>query len=445
MSFILNAGEFDLGAGFIGRGTILAGEAYAVGTDTTGVQGILNTSGLEGLSFSMQVGSGSNNKQTGISFRESNDSLIGTILQPTQFSTTLTGSASCFLSTSGSLEAKVSYASPLARWHLALGIQTANNLSNSEIPAIINSSDTSSIIGVVQPQDIHSLYTPFVASLGWRFLARDNATALTHYPSTAQEGSIFAASCVDSATQWGLWAAGEVGDRNAYFNQTQGYFAIVILRNGASWYFSVFSPAVSGSSSRNDSRLRSVNIIPKPGQSGDDRFSELLLFRDQGNGYSERLGTVPGLIYVDMNRAENAALVVGGNLTIEPGVGTTYDLTNNGALIVAQWGLDISATISNVGSTFTVDTISSPTSATLAAGNRNRWILENNQRIRFTATPPSGVSAGTDYWILNWDPVAFTFQVASTEGGAAIVPGGDTSSTIVRYAPLIAMPCYKED
>jgi hypothetical protein len=146
-----------------------------------------------------------------------------------------------------------------------------------------------------------------------------------------------------------------------------------------------------------------------------------------------------------MNRAENAALVVGGNLTIEPGVGTTYDLTNNGALIVAQWGLDISATISNVGSTFTVDTISSPTSATLAAGNRNRWILENNQRIRFTATPPSGVSAGTDYWILNWDPVAFTFQVASTEGGTAIVPGGDTSSTIVRYAPLIAMPCYKED
>ena len=30
MAFTLNAGEFDLGDGCIGRGTILAGEAYSI-------------------------------------------------------------------------------------------------------------------------------------------------------------------------------------------------------------------------------------------------------------------------------------------------------------------------------------------------------------------------------------------------------------------------------
>lgn len=166
--------------------------------------------------------------------------------------------------------------------------------------------------------------------------------------------------------------------------------------------------------------------------------------RDQQNGYSEPLGKVPGLIYVDLNKAANSALVVGDAIEIVPGSGTTYGLTNRGAIICAQWGLDISATVSNTGAVFTLQTVSTPSSATLAAGNRNRWILENNQRIRFTATPPTGLAIGVDYWIRDWDPINFTFSLAESEGGGAIVPGSDGSSTIIRFAALIAMPCYQE-
>ena len=81
MSFILNAGEFDLGAGFIGRGTILAGETYAVGTSTTGVQGLLNTSGLEGITRSTVTSNNTNSttRASLILFRSSDDSLTNTI------------------------------------------------------------------------------------------------------------------------------------------------------------------------------------------------------------------------------------------------------------------------------------------------------------------------------------------------------------------------------
>jgi hypothetical protein len=422
MAFTLNAGEFDLGGGCIGRGTILAGEAYS----NTNLQNLLNTAGLEGLANVSTIDTRTANV---VFFRESDDGLTGA----PSFSPYLTD---YFI---------------FGLWTIRLDNQSRFYIATSAVRSDANTdivwsginSSTSNTLQAVVPQ-IYPFENNFnTSSINWRFLCRDRATAVINYPSTTVDGSIFAASFVNSSSQWGLWAAGAVGNRPGYFNQRQGDFAIVLLQNGASTYFSVMSPTGENLTVRNDSRLRSPNIIAAPGQSGDDRFSELLLFRDQGNGYSQQLGIVPGFIYVDMNRSENSALAVGDNLTIEPGSGTTYEL-NKGAIIVARWGLDISATISNVGSLFTVATISTPGSATLASGNRNRWILESNQRIRFTATPPTGLSVGVDYWIIGWDPVAFTFQLSATQNGTAIVPSSDTSSTITRFAALIAMPSYSE-
>ena len=440
MAFTLNSGEFDLGAGFIGRGTILTGEAYAVGTSTTGVQGLINTSGLEGLAYYTVSGAG--NYAYAVAFRASDDSLTGLITAPSTSSSTTAWLGN---NTNGNL----SFLNDQARLNIPHLMGEAYTNPTIVYYAAVNSSSTTSEVYVSVSESansttIESYYSPFRSSSNWRFLARDHATALAHYPSTTENGTVFAASCVNSPTQWGLWIAGEVGDRSGYFNQTQGYFAIVILRNGSTWYISAFTPAAANSSSRNDNVIRSFNIVPAPGQTGADRFSELFIARDLGNGLSETIGKVPGFIYVDKNQAANSALSVGSLLEITPGVGTSYDLLNNGAIVVAQWGLDISATTSNVGSTFTIDTASTPSLASLSSLNRTRTTLEENQRIQITATPPTGFSTATNYWVKNWNPTAFTFELSATEGGAAIVPiQYSTNSTITRYAGLIAMPCYQ--
>lgn len=432
MAFTLNSGEFDLGGGYVGRGNTLSGESYAVGTTTTGVQGLLNTSGLQGISAT-DTGAGGSYADI-VFFRSSSDALAGII------SFTNGGGSSNGTSTVWSFlrDQSTAYLSSQARFLLASNVGRTDGGSDNALFSHLNSGLYVSPSPYSNNQNFRTL---FRGSSNWRLIARDHATALSHYPTTTEQGSVFAASCVNSSSQWGFWCAGEVGNRSGYFSRTQGCFAIVLLRNGSTWYLSVFSP---NSTSRNDSILRSSNITPAAGQSGDDRFSELFLMRDQQNGYSEPLGKVPGLIYVDLNKAANSALVVGDAIEIVPGSGTTYGLTNRGAIICAQWGLDISATVSNTGAVFTLQTVSTPSSATLAAGNRNRWILENNQRIRFTATPPTGLAIGVDYWIRDWDPINFTFSLAESEGGGAIVPGSDGSSTIIRFAALIAMPCYQE-
>lgn len=442
MAFTLNTGEFDLGAGFIGRGTILTGGSYAVGTATTGIQGLLNTSGLEGLAYFTQSSSSYPVYAYAVAFRASGDSLTGSITAPGIANQTTT--AWVGFNANGDL----SLLSEQARLNIPHLMGGGYPQAYTVYYAAINSSSTTSEVYVSVSQSgntttIENYYSPFRGSANWRFLARDHATALTHYPSTTETGSVFAASCVNSPTQWGLWIAGEVGDRSGYFDQTQGYFSIVILRNGSTWYISAFTPAAANSISRNDNVIRSFNIVPAPGQTGADRFSEFFIARALENGFSETIGKIPGFIYVDMNQAANSALTVGSLLEITPGVGTTYDLTNHGAIVVAQWGLDISATVSNVGSTFTVDTASTPSSASLSSLNRTRTTLEKNQRIQITATPPTGLSTATNYWVKNWDPTAFTFELSATEGGATIVPSSNTNSTITRYAGLIAMPCYQ--
>ena len=447
MAFTLNAGEFDLGAGFIGRGTILVGGSYAVGTATTGVQGLLNTSGLEGISYSYAK---TYQSYTAIQFRGSDDLLTGTISAALEDSG---GNTATSWSGRGNptVNPNTGLLSNFARFYLAVLIRSDSYTSapnNSWLSHINTSTSTTKNLCSDAPgSQVYEFYNSISLFLfdqpNWRFLVRDHATSLVHYPSTLEEGSVFAASCVNSPTQWGLWIAGEVGDRSGYFDQTQGYFSIVILRNGSTWYISAFTPAAANSISRNDNVIRSFNIVPAPGQTGADRFSEFFIARALENGFSETIGKIPGFIYVDMNQAANSALTVGSLLEITPGVGTTYDLTNHGAIVVAQWGLDISATVSNVGSTFTVDTASTPSSASLSSLNRTRTTLEKNQRIQITATPPTGLSTATNYWVKNWDPTAFTFELSATEGGATIVPSSNTNSTITRYAGLIAMPCYQ--
>ena len=221
MSFILNAGEFDLGAGFIGRGTILAGEAYAVGTSTTGVQGLLNTSGLEGISyFATQTltGGSATGYANAVEFRSSDDLLTGTFAS---------GSTLAWIDRNA--EPSGNYLQNSGRFALGMIVYSTSLTLRNRL-SYLNSSSTSTKI-IVSPALITGSEptTIFNVSSNWRFLARDHATALTEYPDTDEEGSVFAASCINSATQWGLWIAGEVGDRSDYFNQTQGYFAIVLL------------------------------------------------------------------------------------------------------------------------------------------------------------------------------------------------------------------------
>ena len=222
MAFTLNAGEFDLGAGFIGRGTILAGEAYSVGTATTGVQGLLNTSGIEGLSYSANF--------TGVvvcsvvAFRESIDTLNGTI-----------GSSDWgpFVQPIGSLTS--SGLTDNARFFLA-AITNRNDEVEARWAYLNTSMSSTKVLAAMNATTQEELSEVLMSSSNWRFLSRDHATAITHYPSTAIQGSVFAAACVNSATQWGLWAAGAVGNRSGYFSQRQGDFAIVLLQNGANTY-----------------------------------------------------------------------------------------------------------------------------------------------------------------------------------------------------------------
>ena len=426
MTFTLNAGEFDLGAGLVGRGTLLTAETYSV----LEIQGLVNTSGLEGEVNSFNVLNDATLPNSAVFFRASSDALTSTI------ATVTSATANNVIFAGDPIPTGVRFC--LATY---LNWTGGNNIWSH---SLINSSSTTTPVKVYGSGFYDDPFgTVYFNASNWRYLARDQATALVHYPSTLVDGSMFSASCLNSATQWGLWIAGEVGNRSGYFNQTQGYFSIVILRNGSDWHISAFTPAAANSISRNDNVIRSFNIVPAPGQTGADRFSEFFIARDLGNGFSETIGKVPGFIYVDMNQAANSALTVGSLLEITPGVGTTYDLTNHGAIVVAQWGLDISATVSNVGSTFTVDTASTPSSASLSSLNRTRTTLEENQRIQITATPPTGLSTATNYWVKNWNPTAFTFKLSATEGGATIVPSSNTNSTITRYAGLIAMPCYQ--
>jgi hypothetical protein len=294
----------------------------------------------------------------------------------------------------------------------------------------LNSSSTSTKVLVSAGEAASSFTIPFRNSSGWRFLARDHATAITHYPSTAIQGSVFAAACVNSATQWGLWAAGAVGNRNGYFNQRQGDFAIVLLQNGANTYFSVMTPQTENSSTRNDSPLRNFNIVPAAGQTTvNDQMSELVLLKNTGSFFSSPLGTVPGLYYIDPNKTNFDSYTIGMAIDIDPDPLSTFEGRDR-AIIVARWGLDATISISNSGNVFT------------AGGSPNRRTLENGARVQFQTSPPSGFSTGANYWVINWNETSYTFNLASTEGGSAVTASSNTSSTIVRKAALIAMRCY---
>ena len=431
MAFTLNAGEFDLGDGCIGRGTILAGEAYS----NTNLQNLINTSGLEGFAYSYShniSGGGVTHIRsagvTAVSFRESNDALTGTITAPT-----ITGSGTALKSLFvGGSSIDVSTASAEARYHLATHlIKYGDDDATANTRGAINASAGASPV-IVSNQVSHSLnaYSVFQGNPNWRFLARDHATAITHYPSTATQGSIFAAACVNSSTQWGLWAAGAVGNRNGYFNQRHGDFAIVLLQNGANTYFYVMTPQTENSSTRNDSPLRNFNIVPAAGQTTvNDQMSELVLLKDTGSFFSSPLGTVPGLYYIDPNKTNFDSYTIGMAIDIDPDPLSTFEGRDR-AIIVARWGLDATISISNSGNVFT------------AGGSPNRRTLENGVRVQFQTSPPSGFSTGADYWVINWNETSYTFNLASTEGGSAVTASSNTSSTIVRKAALIAMRCY---
>ena len=418
MTFTLNTGEFDLGGGFIGRGTILAGETYAVGASTTGVQGLLNTSGLEGVSYAADVDPVL--LCSVVAFRSSNDALTG-VIGTTDWTPFVNATSQTPTPEDISDNARFSLAPRTFR----------DDAPSKATWSFLNSSTsgTKSLVAGTETTD-EELSEVLRNSSSWRFLCRDHTTALIHYPSTLEEGSIFAASCVNSPTQWGLWLAGEVGDRSGYFNRTQGYFAIVLLVNGGSTYFSAFSPAAADSTSRNDAPFRHFNFVPRAGQS-DTKMSELLISRDLGGFESAYIGKIPGFFYIDPNDPDFDSYAIGDSLDINPVVNAVFEGRDR-ALIVGRWGADQALTASNTGALFTI-TSASP----------NRRTLENGRRIQLTTIAPTGMAINTNYWVINWNTTAFTFNLATVEGGSAITPSSnETGMAITAKAALLAMRCY---
>lgn len=420
MAFTLNAGEFDLGAGYIGRGTVLAGEILdIIANSIDNVDRILGTSGLEGVGY--RVASGAGHFAEVVSFRSSDDSLTSAFPGVENSQAWATGGEpdpETWLDNAG-------------RVWLGLLVQNSTDNTYNAYYGYLNSTTTASKV-IVKPNPTldNTLSEVLDNSTNWRLLARDHQTALVHYPSTAEEGSVFAASCINSSTQWGLWIGGDVGERSGYFNRTQGVFAIVLLSNGGSSYFTAWSPSTANFTTRNDSPLRNFNIIPAAGQSTtNDKICELLLLRDQGSNYSAVLGKVPGFFYIDPNKVGFDSYAVGDVVDIDPLPTATFEGRDR-AIIAGRWGLDASLSISNVGALFTV------------GGSPNRRTLENGVRLRFTATPPTGTATGTDYWVVNWNETAFTFNLSTVEGGSALTPSSDTTSTVIRKAALVAMRCY---
>ena len=420
MVFTLNAGEFDLGAGYIGRGTVLAGEILdLVANSVDTIDRLFSTSGLEGVAY--YVSGGAVDFAKAVSFRASNDPLVSTFPQFESSAAWVRGGEpqpETWLSDSG-------------RVWLGLTISNTPDTTYNVYYAYLNStSSTTKLLVKPQPTLNNTLSEVLESSNSWRFLARDHQTALIHYPATTEEGSVFAASCINSPTQWGLWIGGEVGNRSGYFNRNQGCFAIVLLNDGGTSYFSAFSPQAADSTVRNDGPLRNFNIIPASGQSTtNDKICELLLLRDQGSNYSAVLGIVPGFFYIDPNKSGFDAYSIGDAVDIDPVPTATFEGRDR-AIIAARWGLDTNLSISNIGALFTV------------GGSPNRRTLENGVRLRFTATPPTGTSTGVDYWVTNWNETAFTFNLSTVEGGGTLTPSSDASSTVIRKAALIAMRCY---
>ena len=430
MTFTLNSGEFDLGGGYIGRGTIIAGETYNVGAATTGVQGLLNTSGLTGISYTAGENIGE------VHFRTSDDpSLIGGLSQGITFAWIDAGNFTPNNVTNN------------ARFHVSVNTSASGGSYNG-YANYLNSSTSNSEVLIV-PSSPYSVGNgspyrdAFTNSSNWRFLVRDHATSLIHYPTTTETGSVFAASCVNSGTpgseQWGFWCAGEVGAREGYFNQTQGYFAIVFLKNGASTYFSAFTPQSENSTARNDAPAKAYNIIPGAGQTTtNDRMSDLYIFKNLTGFKSYPIGKVPGCFYIDPNKEGFDNYLIGEAIDINPDVNAVFEGRDR-ALIVARWGEDSTITISNTGSLFTV-TSASP----------NRRTLENARRLRITNIAPGGMAINTSYWVINWsEQVAgseagtYTFNLATVEGGSAIAPStNETGMSVTLKAPLIAMRCY---
>ena len=414
--------SFELGAGFWGDGTILAGEVLL----PSAIDSLLSTSGLIGNSKECDLSAVTGSAPITMEFRSSSDPFSGTI--------TLTNNSGRCCTTR---LYDNSYIANNSRFQLtlyqAVGGQQHWNFYSCHLNSSLTSTKT-----LIQSQN-YPEYPPGGAILGlfryatsWRFLARDHATALIHYSDTDEEGSVFAASCVNSATQWGLWIAGEVGDRSAYFNQTQGYFAIVLLVNGATTYFSAFSPAGENSTSRNDAPFRHFNIVPKAGQSTtEDNISELLILRDLGSFESAYIGKVPGFFYVDPNKAGFDNYTIGEQLDIDPVTNASFEGRDR-ALIVGRWGADQALTASSTGALFTI-TSASP----------NRRTLENGRRIQLTTIAPTGMAINTNYWVINWNTTNFTFNLATIEGGSAITPTSDeTGMAITAKAALLAMRCY---
>jgi len=163
----------------------------------------------------------------------------------------------------------------------------------------------------------------------------------------------------------------------------------------------------------------------------DDNMSELLILRDLGSFESAYIGKVPGFFYIDPNKAGFDSYTIGDAIDINPVTNAVFEGRDR-ALIVGRWGADQALTASNTGALFTI-TSASP----------NRRTLENGRRIQLTTIAPTGMAINTSYWVTNWNTTAFTFNLATIEGGSTITPSSnETGMAITAKAALLAMRCY---
>lgn len=135
----------------------------------------------------------------------------------------------------------------------------------------------------------------------------------------------------------------------------------------------------------------------------------------------------------------NNYLVVFGGGVIE----FCGDGTGDAAVISSNWNLVNSGESLN-SATFTTNFSAHPTYITLSnASFYNRPVFQVNDQVQFSSTGslPTGLTAGTTYYILTLDSAGFIMTVSATMGGSAVSLSSDGSGTLTvtvvdSYLPL---------
>jgi hypothetical protein len=256
---------------------------------------------------------------------------------------------------------------------------------------------------------------------GWMYYGGNGATA-----GTANTFTLRDANGALTANGFFVNATGAGGTGDIFFNSTNGLS--LEGKTGSTYDAAVLTP--SGAVALG--LLTGTNNLTAPGQITASQF----------NGSAAGLSGLPGIIQGQRKNLRASALGTGVTvtetvdaitLTTAAGAGTTIGSLSLSAALTTSGlnGLD------NATPQACTISVASPAVVTLAnhgfLGTGGSLIGQNvYSPVVFAGTVPTGLTAGTTYYVLN--PTANTFNVSATPGGAAINTTAGTSSATVASA-----------